>query len=808
MAELGGAPNSLGSGGARPRRHHDPQWPIGQRAVTYSFLAEFDTKALTPLRHEGLDPKNKGDDQSWNLWRAGSRAISSFSQAFSAIVAAVPSPPKRGQTQQRGAGSGNTLLPAKSPGEKDGRYETKQIQFAADIPQKPTFPGGWSGHVSSGMEEYQQHDLFHPDWLNALIAANKAGNYACSTELYDLDAQSNLNPTRHAPIHRLLSVLDVDWCGNKGRTVGLNLTYGGNLDKGLGYLHFVDYEKGLVAIGAKAGGGPLHTDITCQHTLGKDADGRRVTPLHLSAGRNSGALFLAPFGDAPLTFRPTTWRTPAVEEAKEDSQPGFWKEAYLRLDREESHTAGCAVRPGMWKWQVKVPIITIKELVDPPPEPPPIIPDPFPPQPPPSPEPITGPVTGPVITGPVTGGGGYQPPPGPTGSGGSVEPITTGGGGGGIPIGFPEDDLSIDELSETPGVIVGGGELIDVPDEAVDDGGVSTDFLSGTPGVVVGGGGLIDTTIPPDDGLGIDFLSGTPGTIVGGGGLIDVPEEDSNDPRPGEQPRPAGQDGPRQTGVSVTCLAAPNLGLQAHPTTGIQVGGAGNSIPPGTEEEIARTSPFTTTIETVAQGDGTVGGSSLVAGSGTGGSFAHSDNSCSFIVPSAITKGDVLSGRYDANRGGETPPAFTTLALPGGLASLTFGHPQQSTAGLVGSAGVVMAQTSDGNGLSIMPLDSTGADATSYEVVLKNDGTFTYGGSQISTGSGGGNGGIGGSGEDGAVTQGSSTQYGSVQNMTSFSDGGYTTYPAINEPLVLKSTGAATINGTVSLDGRGYLEPA
>ena len=89
--------------------------------------------------------------------------------------------------------------------------------------------------------------------------------------------------------------------------------------------------------------------------------------------------------------------------------------------------------------------------------------------------------------------------------------------------------------------------------------------------------------------------------------------------------------------------------------------------------------------------------------------------------------------------------------------------------------------------------------------------SWTYNGSAISTSSSSSTPGIGGDGSDGAISLSANTSYGAVVNATSFTvtSGGYKVYPALNKPLCIKASGAATFNdSTLSGTGRGYLEPA
>ena len=223
------------------------------------------------------------------------------------------------------------------------------------------------------MDEFSQQDVFHPDFLG-LVAVNLAGDFNCGTPVYDLTSDSALHPDRNTPIHRLLTVLDLDpgYCGIKGDTLALNLGYGGRLDQGVGYLPFVDHREGVVGIGDMVtGGGPFLLDQGfCIHNLGKDKDGRKIVPLHLS----TRALFAGPGGDAPLDFEAVGW-TPVQEDVG-----GFWKQCHIRLNTETSHTAGCNARPGRWQIEVQIPITERPPpWIDPPPigDPPPLLDDPL-----------------------------------------------------------------------------------------------------------------------------------------------------------------------------------------------------------------------------------------------------------------------------------------------------------------------------------------------------------------------------------------------------------------------------------------------
>lgn len=106
---------------------------------------------------------------------------------------------------------------AKKFGRGPGQAGGKAGSFPSFMPTGFSWPSGWTGTVSSGTHETEQHDNFHPDFLGLVAPTGKTGNppdeyKAMGTPVYDVDDEGF--PTNPAQLHELVSVLDV---ANRGQ---------------------------------------------------------------------------------------------------------------------------------------------------------------------------------------------------------------------------------------------------------------------------------------------------------------------------------------------------------------------------------------------------------------------------------------------------------------------------------------------------------------------------------------------------------------------------------------------------------------
>src|SRR3990167_10731904 len=111
-----------------------------------------------------------------------------------------------GQGGGGGGGGGNLWLPIRyAGGAPDDRYLPKAPSYPALM--KGALPKGWTCTITAGTEEYSQQETCHPDWLNAVIAVNKAGDPTAGTLVYDLEDDGSLG--RSARLQSLLSVQEI-----------------------------------------------------------------------------------------------------------------------------------------------------------------------------------------------------------------------------------------------------------------------------------------------------------------------------------------------------------------------------------------------------------------------------------------------------------------------------------------------------------------------------------------------------------------------------------------------------------------------
>lgn len=422
----------------------------------------------------GKDPKTgqltEGDIQGGMLWFEKDqkrRGLNSWWLTGVGVVAASggggPKDIDPNATKNRGgpAADGQSWAPARTNGfDVDDRYETKALnghpQFCDMV-----WPKGWGGLASSGSDEASQQELLFPGFWG-LVAVNAAGDPRAGTQVFDLKEDGSPDTKRVARLQSHLAVLDLTPGGGglTGKTIAIQLGKGGRIDGGKGGAVFVDYDYSEVAGGAMDQGGPFTSGRGfCQHMLGKDADGKAIRPLHLA----TNSLFICSYGDAPLLFSPEPYAPTTVPDT------GIWQPVYLRLDKELSHQAGAAGGVGFWRWETSAQLYIPPPIGDrwpPPPggDPPPIgdgwpppTGDPVPgtdPKPPPTgggdpsqrnPRIPTGQglLTPTELVGGVLQGSGNAPPPGPlpeefydppwgpTGTGGSGRTPTPGAGGSG-----------------------------------------------------------------------------------------------------------------------------------------------------------------------------------------------------------------------------------------------------------------------------------------------------------------------------------------------------------------------------------------
>ena len=179
--------------------------------------------------------------------------------------------------------------------------------------------------------------------------------------------------------------------------------------------------------------------------------------------------------------------------------------------------------------------------------------------------------------------------------------------------------------------------------------------------------------------------------------------------------------------------------------------------------------------------------------------------------PVSVDWGKLWGGFYDPCRANNPSPNTTTTVLPGGMASITCGHPiAGSSTGVKG--GGRMAQHSSGDGIGFVAIDSNGDLDPGHQLIVGTTGTEITGGLTVDgvpfTG-GGSSSAIGGTGEDGDVTVSADAGFGAMINATNFTlDVGATMFPGVNKPLGLKTTGTRSLNGAINLAGRSYQEPS
>jgi hypothetical protein len=745
-----------------PLQHHDPSFPITER------------RRLAAVRVHPADGDNRfpgeqtyGDILGGLLWKeqGGARDFLHawfLTGAGVVNVSGAENPTtgtrQRGKVSREGLGTitrgtigdggdvGGAWLPIRTPGVPDSRFERKSPSLPPGF-HDVKFPAGHTGLVSAGTEENAQAETLHPDWLNYLVAVNKGGDPEAGTLIYDLEDAGTLG--RKARLQRLVSVVQI---GDE-TTLAVQLGSAGRLDKSkqAGHALFIDYDANELAYGSKAKGGPFMTGLRCKHVLGKDADGRRIYPLHMQ----TGTLFKGQGHDAPLFFEPHYYPSDA---------------------RDLSSKVHCHLLYDPYKDAWRIHSSCAFYIPDPPP-----IGDRFPPQPPPVGDPKPPPP--PPQPPPPPAGDRFPPPPGsgsPPGVGNvGQDPVVVTGGGGGT---------TGTVRSPTPTGGTGPGESI------FDDPSIGT--VNTTPG----GTGPDDGTSIFDD-PSIDDTSSLPGGgFDGGASVFDDPsifdeEEDESQPEQPERPVTGGtpvvgdQSRPDYP-VSPNCLVVPNIIFRAAATQ------VGQHDPTGTQnltqqqlDDFAN-APNVAHIQGYGAGDGTWGG--FTQHTPNSGADQPAGAGGLMVLPPDVKVHQVLDGTA-------TTASAVPLVHPTGLSSHAFGTPDPTTGGVVSGFTV----THENDQYTITAVDPEGTETG--VVTIDTDGTISVNGTPIGAG---GSAGIGGDGSDGALTIGAGTytDTSGTKNYTTLTLNGDGMLGATAQSgLIVRATGNITLNGTsmIHADGRG-----
>lgn len=383
-------------------QHHDPSFTVaGRRRLSAARLlpAEGDNPFVITGTQGDIQgallwleaPALRGFLHSW--WFTGPGVVAINGAGGSGAAGSGSRPGNRAPSG--GAGMNLWEPIRRAGGFPDMRYTPKALVLPAQF--RGVLPKGWTGTASAGSDETSQQETVHPDWLNILLAVNKAGDPKAGTAVSDLNADGS--PGRWAHLQSIFSVQEIAGA----RVIGIQNGKGGRLDGKDGYLLFVDHDTKAVGWGSQHRGGPFMVPKSCPHTHGDkaDADGNRVTVVHLWTGTN---FFQTPARDGPLLFT-------GLDYEPEELASGH----RVRVD--------CVFDParGVWRWQGYTPWYDPPPFDPPPPDPPPLHkPDPH--------ERFPKPVDPPPVEKPDPWD---DPPPGyetggtPTGD----PPLTTGGGG-------------------------------------------------------------------------------------------------------------------------------------------------------------------------------------------------------------------------------------------------------------------------------------------------------------------------------------------------------------------------------------------
>lgn len=398
--------------GILPLQDFDNRYPLGQRTGLAGMRMHApDGDALTPTEQE-----TRGSVEGSLLFKAenGKRDfIHAWFLGPAGVVQAAESKPKSGGTVTRGGvtkprGSGGqewrALFAEYAP---DAELEPADVE-PPEFAKEQKFPADWPALVSQGTKPWEQNLHLHPAFWG-LVAVNDGGDPKAGTLVHELDDNGRVEISQH--LQSLVTVTDLGagaFTAN-GKAVALTLAKS-KQDALSGHLAMVEWlgppagqfvQPGqpkppgkITCIAAGDGGTPFMSGgLGDQHTVGVDADGDPIQPLHLSLD----TIFKGLEGDCPLDFDPANYQ-------ENENLPGVWQKVYLRHNFRANHSVqgGPINGVGRWSWQVQTPLFEPKEK-DKDPEP---KGDPRPPRgdPPPPTPPEGDPPPG-EIRGPVTGGG-------------------------------------------------------------------------------------------------------------------------------------------------------------------------------------------------------------------------------------------------------------------------------------------------------------------------------------------------------------------------------------------------------------------
>lgn len=289
----------------------------------------------------------------------------------------------------------------------------------------PCIPGNFYGVLIASTDDDAEVETLHP--TDPRLVAVSGGDPAYGSVVCDINSGGLADSSRHARLHTLCRVIRAPSGGyqflrNQENTLALELGRTGAADAEGGI--WSDGGSGhQVALGLPSvrSGGPIDCVAKgCQHSRGQDADGNRLTPVHLSTEslfRGSDHRY-----DGPLHFE-QSYPMPVDLEYPVRVHLGFDPRASYRLPRD----GGTESFTGKYKWWTTA-IMGVNTPGGPPPPPP-------------------GPKT---PGGPTTGGGNNEDPPhGPDPNTGG--PTTPGPGEGDNNRNFGDNGLNPDGSLINPG---------------------------------------------------------------------------------------------------------------------------------------------------------------------------------------------------------------------------------------------------------------------------------------------------------------------------------------------------------------------
>lgn len=588
----------------------------------------------------------------------------------------------------------------------------------------------------------------------------------------------------------------------------------------------------VYALTSAQAGGPLDVGSTNDtHRVGTTEDGCPINAAHIQ----TGALFRGGPGDGPLDFEFTL--------AEDVSSFPHRAAAHIRWNPRKTHTGPCGESyEGVWDVQVESPMFTPEDRL--PPTPPGVIGIPG----------VTGGPGGGGKGGGGSGGGGS----GGSGGGPGGRPVDTGWAGmpygprgdGGLPVaechtvpsageGAPEgihkdgtEGLPSGASGSTPSAWAG-------PAGAGLAGGALGPIFGGQPapsspdGAAPAGGAAGAAVGPRQDQKGgsrwaaLENHLGIPLGSIDGGGNVRLPGaqieqlqlEGVLDSR-GRVADSYAQIGDsvfrrlqvmggvftRTPTVAGTIAATGGLALLATPWAKGEIDtGAGGFVDDEAEAKIAR-SPLTFGLVGWSPGTGRLDG----IGTGTRyGGLPTSALPMATVVPGELANGEglalIMGGAFSSGGRLDGAREPLTVAFAEGVSQLFLGQQDPETG--VGTG--VLVSSGDGGTVTLQAY-TDGAAATEAVVITPGGGVEITGSLTNNGGSVGGSGSaaIGGSGEDGAVSLAANTEIGAQVNATTWSLGAsYEAYPGGNKNLVIKATGAFTLNGTLGGDARSWIEP-